>query len=502
MAVLDDIVEGIRRRIERDLDRVTDDVRPLVEFICGRVYDPDLNVDLLKRSCPASRRILRRFRQQLGRRPKAYISHWRLRAARRLIVKTEAKIWQIAEKVGHAPRGFSERFRKWSGLSPLEMRRAAGFAGASEIESDGEASTLVAERLALVGSLAGDEVPGLIDRLTCRYPLVSPGASLHRFLAEEPYPGTSHEKIRAAVVAARRHSLEDWRFLASWHCDPRRPAQDRMEKREPVLSLAEETALLCRATEPLLAAIATAEATMSSPLAAVLGELRRNVFEPGYTVTKLKRKLGIRDNELMIGFHQQIGLPPARYIQETRLEGAALMLPELSAGKIVALVGYANSGWFRKKFSKWSGLFPRVYREKLRRVMARFGPPPPRAFSWDYWRRAYAGRMDDAEARELSEYILKIYFAAHGTTLDGRLSRTFEIGSLGGLDFLKEVVSGVEPSRLGAVSFRLEGRSLALEVEPPEGGELSQSEYDLAATIEGAYRGLRPVQAATPPVGH
>ena len=116
------LLKPTRERIRRDLERVSDDVRPLVELIDGRLFDPDLDVNLLLRTCKPGRATLRRFREQLGLTPWAYITDLRMEAAELLLRATGMKVWQVAAAVG-SKRGFSARFKKCRGRSPEEAQR-------------------------------------------------------------------------------------------------------------------------------------------------------------------------------------------------------------------------------------------------------------------------------------------------------------------------------------------------------------------------------------------
>lgn len=120
------VAREVRERLQRDLDRVSDDVRPLVELIAQRLFSPDFDANALRRHCSPSRRTLKRFREQLGTTPWAYINEQRMAAAERLLASTDLEVWQVAEAVGCRRRSFSVRFKKAKGKSPREVRAATG----------------------------------------------------------------------------------------------------------------------------------------------------------------------------------------------------------------------------------------------------------------------------------------------------------------------------------------------------------------------------------------
>ncbi|HEX9734074.1 MAG TPA: AraC family transcriptional regulator [Thermoanaerobaculia bacterium] len=128
------VAREVREQLQRDLDRVSDDVRPLVELIAQRLFSPDFDANVLKRRCAPSRRTLKRFREQLGATPWVYVTERRMAAAERLLATTDLEVWQVAEAVGSRRRTFSVRFKRVRGRSPREVRAAAGRGRASPSE--------------------------------------------------------------------------------------------------------------------------------------------------------------------------------------------------------------------------------------------------------------------------------------------------------------------------------------------------------------------------------
>lgn len=70
--------------------------------------------------------LTRRFRQQLGMTPQAYLQHLRMEAAKRQLTHTNRRVERVAALVGYGDVGFfKEKFRAHAGVSPLEFRQGA-----------------------------------------------------------------------------------------------------------------------------------------------------------------------------------------------------------------------------------------------------------------------------------------------------------------------------------------------------------------------------------------
>jgi hypothetical protein len=59
---------------------------------------------------------------------------------------------------------------------------------------------------------------------------------------------------------------------------------------------------LIREARPTLEALAAATAVVPKELRPLLAEIRANLFEPGFTVAELERRLGLVDKELLVHF--------------------------------------------------------------------------------------------------------------------------------------------------------------------------------------------------------
>ncbi len=118
------------------------------------------------------------------------------------------------------------------------------------------------------------------------------------------------------------------------------------------------------AAADVLARIERDEGEAPEPLRPLLEALRRDLFEPGLTVAKLKRRGGIR-HHLLSRFTEAIGSPPKQYLADRRLEVAARLLTgsDLAAWRIGELVGYTSQPVFSRAFLRWASQRPAAFRE-------------------------------------------------------------------------------------------------------------------------------------------
>ncbi|NJL27070.1 MAG: helix-turn-helix domain-containing protein [Thermoanaerobaculia bacterium] len=113
-------------------------VRPLLDYLEKNLFDPDLNVDQLKRACGVrDNSIAVAFHAAVGQPPGAYISERRLETAGRLLRETKLPVWQVSDLVGYSSiQVFSRSFGRWAGKSPNAYRRGAADAVTSPLPSE------------------------------------------------------------------------------------------------------------------------------------------------------------------------------------------------------------------------------------------------------------------------------------------------------------------------------------------------------------------------------
>lgn len=129
----------LRRAAGAALERIAGDrarspwkVRPLLDYLEANLFDPDLNVDQLKRACGVrDNSIAVAFHSAVGQPPGAYISERRLETAGKLLCETKLPVWQISDLVGYSSiQVFSRSFSRWAGKSPGAYRRGGSQANA------------------------------------------------------------------------------------------------------------------------------------------------------------------------------------------------------------------------------------------------------------------------------------------------------------------------------------------------------------------------------------
>jgi AraC-like DNA-binding protein len=89
-------------------------------------------VAALAAACGVSRAVFaRRFTEQVGEPPLAFLTGWRLALAADLLASTDATLASVAARVGYANAfALSAAFKRVHGQSPAEYRRAAASAAA------------------------------------------------------------------------------------------------------------------------------------------------------------------------------------------------------------------------------------------------------------------------------------------------------------------------------------------------------------------------------------
>lgn len=121
------VTEEIMGRI-RDARRAASvQVAALLGLIEEHLLDPDLQIqDLLKWSEIDDKNVSTRFKQELGLGPWEYITQCRMTIAVHGLEATDLKIWQIATNAGFSGGpAFGRAFKRWSGKTPKQFRRAA-----------------------------------------------------------------------------------------------------------------------------------------------------------------------------------------------------------------------------------------------------------------------------------------------------------------------------------------------------------------------------------------
>lgn len=98
-------------------------LEPAIELIRKRFHE-DLNTSTMAASCNMSRTLFfQKFKKLFGTSPIVYLQNLRFAEARGLLLNTDCRIAEIAEKSGwNDPFHFSRIFKKYSGYSPAKFR--------------------------------------------------------------------------------------------------------------------------------------------------------------------------------------------------------------------------------------------------------------------------------------------------------------------------------------------------------------------------------------------
>ena len=125
---------------------------------------------------------------------------------------------------------------------------------------------------------------------------------------------------------------------------------------------------LQRAAAPVLHCIDRERRRASDPVRGMLDDVAANLFDNGVGARELGRILG-DDRERLCAFAAELGLPPADYLAEARLETALRLLEEtdLSVPAVAELVGFGDASRFRKATRRYLGEPPSRLRDRLRR---------------------------------------------------------------------------------------------------------------------------------------
>ena len=91
--------------------------------------------------------------------------------------------------------------------------------------------------------------------------------------------------------------------------------------------------------------------------------IEQNMIDSDFNVTKLQEVVGIGGKQLYRKVKALTGRTPVEYIREMRLRKAAKMLSagKFSVSEVMYTVGFSNSSYFSKRFSKAFGMTPTEY---------------------------------------------------------------------------------------------------------------------------------------------
>ncbi len=160
-------------RIRQDRERVSEKMKPLLEYLEDHLFDPRLNIARLKEACGVrDNSIAIVFHSQVGHPPKVYITQRRLETAATLLRDTDLRIWRIAELVGYTGLSvFSKAFGRWAGQRPRAYRQQLHETAGGDLSDPSVGTSLSDSELsmALEGSLPVPQACLILRRLHSIY---------------------------------------------------------------------------------------------------------------------------------------------------------------------------------------------------------------------------------------------------------------------------------------------------------------------------------------------
>ncbi len=209
------------QRIRADHERVSWKIKPLLEYIEKHLFDPDLNLNQLRRALDIrTNALMSVFRREAGLPPKAYIVDCRMEVATRLLRDTDLRVWQIGDLIGYSALPvFSQAFTGWSGLPPTKYRERSRSPEAQACPDRWQTSPFL--RKVLSGEAETEEIDPLLCHLQTLYPdsPVSPLSDtsniqrlpdIQKVIATD---GMQHEELRARSV---------WEHICEWPTEEQR----------------------------------------------------------------------------------------------------------------------------------------------------------------------------------------------------------------------------------------------------------------------------------------
>ncbi|MGH7491233.1 MAG: helix-turn-helix transcriptional regulator [bacterium] len=99
----------------------------------------------------------------------------------------------------------------------------------------------------------------------------------------------------------------------------------------------------------------------------ILQRIHQDLFEPTLKVFELKRKCGVRNNNISTDFKRAVGMGIREYIEDRRIQAAMRLLShrELEIFLIGFTIGYEHEESFTRAFRRRMGYTPSQYRREI-----------------------------------------------------------------------------------------------------------------------------------------
>ncbi len=200
-------------RIRRDREGVPKKLAPLLAYIEQHLFDPELDVNSLKRACEVrNNTTMVQFRAKLGVTPHLYIKARRAEVAKKLLRDTQLRVSDVAALLGYSgTRAFSRAFKRVSPQLPSDYRaqfrqQAGAPMAAKDLES------LEVWRKGHAGELEMHEAVALVEHFQKLYsletsvmpvPVPIDGEDFERFSAQQVWRAIADQPMAAQLATVR-----------------------------------------------------------------------------------------------------------------------------------------------------------------------------------------------------------------------------------------------------------------------------------------------------------
>jgi len=135
------------RRIDRDLRKAPEAIRPMLRVIRSHLFEQDLNVERIRVLLGLrSSRDTKRFRRAMGATVARYVEDRRLETSCRLLADSDLEVDEIATRVGYRRyKTWHEAFRRRMGCLPKFYRQTGGLPDGKPDAGAGEPTDAAAE---------------------------------------------------------------------------------------------------------------------------------------------------------------------------------------------------------------------------------------------------------------------------------------------------------------------------------------------------------------------
>ena len=141
-------------------------------------------------------------------------------------------------------------------------------------------------------------------------------------------------------------------------------------------SLHEQQRRIAAALERFRAAVAPPPAGVPAEVARAVADIHRHLFDPALNVAAVRRRCGLKNNNVSTRFRRGLGEGIRDYIERLRMEAARALLAagDVEIFLVAGAVGYAHQETFCRAFQRRYGHAPSAGRQGAG-DMGGMGPP-------------------------------------------------------------------------------------------------------------------------------